>query len=209
MTSPESPFFDIPRAEWIASNRSAFAVWDAYPVNPGHALVVSRRQISDWWEATTEERTDLMALVDEVRAHIAEQHKPDGFNVGFNAGTAAGQTIDHLHVHVIPRYLGDVADPRGGVRNVIPARGNYLANPPATPEEPGLSFRTPVLVDGQVRFLLPELVQHLRDIEYDQVDIVVSFIKMSGLNLLTGRVPRCTGAGRASAGSHHRLPGPD
>ncbi len=186
MTSPESPFFDIPRAEWIASNRSAFAVWDAHPVNPGHALVVSRRQISDWWEATTEERTDLMALVDEVRAHVADQHKPDGFNVGFNAGTAAGQTIDHLHVHVIPRYLGDLADPRGGVRNVIPARGNYLTNPAATPEEPGLTFTTPVLVDGQVRFLLPALVQHLRDVGYDHVDIVVSFIKMSGLNLLMG-----------------------
>ena len=116
MTSPESPFFDIPRAEWIASNRSGFAVWDAYPVNPGHALVVSRRQITDWWEATTEERADLMALVDEVRAQIAERHKPDGFNLGFNAGTAAGQTIDHLHIHVIPRYVGDVPDPRGGVR---------------------------------------------------------------------------------------------
>jgi diadenosine tetraphosphate (Ap4A) HIT family hydrolase len=69
-------------------------VWDAYPVNPGHALVVSRRQISDWWAATTEERTDLMALVDEVRAHIEERHKPDGFNVGCNAGTAVGQTIE-------------------------------------------------------------------------------------------------------------------
>jgi superfamily II DNA or RNA helicase/diadenosine tetraphosphate (Ap4A) HIT family hydrolase/HKD family nuclease len=186
MTPPESRFFEIVRAEWIAANRSAFAVWDAYPVTPGHALVVSRRQISDWWEATTEERADLMVLVDEVRAQIEERHKPDGFNVGFNAGTAAGQTIDHLHVHVIPRYFGDTADPRGGVRNVIAARGNYVPNTPATPEEPGLSPRTPVLVDGQMRLLLPELVQHLRDIEYDNVDIVVSFIKMSGLNLIMG-----------------------
>jgi diadenosine tetraphosphate (Ap4A) HIT family hydrolase len=80
-------------------------VWDAYPVNPGHALVVSRRQISDWWAATTEERTDLMALVDEVRAHIEERHKPDGFNVGFNAGTVAGQTIE-LDVFGDPHQLG-------------------------------------------------------------------------------------------------------
>jgi diadenosine tetraphosphate (Ap4A) HIT family hydrolase len=86
MTSAESPFFDIPRAEWTASNRSAFAVWDVYPVNPGHALVVSRRQMSDWWEATTEERTDLWLL--SMRCEpTSKRHKPDGFNVGFNAGT--------------------------------------------------------------------------------------------------------------------------
>ena len=80
-------------------------MWDAYPVNPGHALVVSRRQISDWWAATTEERADLMALVDEVRAHIEERHKPNGFNVGFNAGTVAGQTIE-LDVFGDPHQLG-------------------------------------------------------------------------------------------------------
>jgi diadenosine tetraphosphate (Ap4A) HIT family hydrolase len=80
-------------------------VWDAYPVNPGHTFVVSRRQISDWWQVTTEERIDLMALVDEVRAHIEERHKPDGFNLGFNAGTAAGQTIE-LDVFGDPRERG-------------------------------------------------------------------------------------------------------
>ncbi|MGO9152278.1 HIT family protein [Mycobacterium sp.] len=124
MITPESPFFDVPRAEWIAANRSAFAIWDAHPVNPGHALVVSRRQISDWWEATPEERSDIFELVDIVRTKIDELHSPDGFNVGFNAGRAAGQTVDHLHVHVIPRFNGDVADPRGGVRAVIPSKGN-------------------------------------------------------------------------------------
>lgn len=184
MPSPESPFFDIPRAEWITANRSAFAIWDAYPVNPGHALVVSRRQISDWWQATADERTDLMTLVDEVRTAIEARHRPDGFNVGFNAGLAAGQTINHLHIHVIPRYRGDVPDPRGGIRRAIPAKGNYLK--PDT--EPDLTSRTPVLVDGQVRLLLPELVSHLRDVGYDHVDIVVSFIKMSGLTLLLGPI---------------------
>lgn len=188
MTAPESPFFEIPRTEWIAANRSAFAVWDAYPVNPGHALVISRRQISDWWEATPDERSDIFELVDAVRARIVELHSPDGFNVGFNAGRAAGQTIDHLHVHVIPRFDGDVADPRGGIRGVIPARGNYLSEPgaqdfstiPPAPQ-PDLEVTTPVLIDGQVRRLLPELVRHLR-----RIDIVVSFIKMSGLILLVG-----------------------
>ncbi|MCC5582461.1 HIT family protein, partial [Microtetraspora sp. AC03309] len=99
----ESPFFDIPQAEWIAANRSAFAVWDGYPVSPGHALIVSRRLITNWWEATPGERTDIFELIDVVRAKIVELHDPAGFNVGFNEGPAAGQTIDHLHVHLIPR----------------------------------------------------------------------------------------------------------
>jgi superfamily II DNA or RNA helicase/diadenosine tetraphosphate (Ap4A) HIT family hydrolase/HKD family nuclease len=191
MTTAESPFFEIPRASWIAANRSAFAVWDAHPVNRGHALVVSRRQISDWWEATPGERSDIFELVDVVRATIDDLHSPDGFNVGFNAGRAAGQTVEHLHVHVIPRYTGDVADPRGGIRGVLPARANYMVNavrdggsPTPDVAEPGLDFTTPVLIDGQVRPLLPELVHHLRRVEFDRIDIVVSFIKMSGLNLL-------------------------
>lgn len=184
MSRPESPFFDIPRTEWIASNRSAFAVWDAFPVSPGHALVISRRQIGDWWRATTEEKVDLLELIDEVRVAIVTNHSPDGFNVGFNAGTAAGQTIDHLHIHVIPRYLGDMPDPRGGVRHVIPGRGNYLDRSAA--DDAGLSPTDPVLIDGQVRLLLPELVEHLRRTMFDRVDIVVSFIKMSGLKYLLG-----------------------
>ncbi len=85
MTTPESPFFEVPQTDWLAANRSAFAIWDAHPVNPGHALVVSRRQISDWWEATPSERADIFELVDLVRAEINELHSPDGFNVGFNA----------------------------------------------------------------------------------------------------------------------------
>lgn len=181
----ESPFFDIPQAEWIAANRSAFAIWDGYPVSPGHALVVSRRLITDWWEATPGERTDIFDLVDLVRAKIAEMHQPDGFNVGFNAGSAAGQTVDHLHIHVIPRFAGDVPDPRGGIRSVIAARGNYLAEAPVTaPQDPVPTPMTPVLVDGQVRLLLTELIQHLQHAQFDRIDLAVSFIKMSGLRLL-------------------------
>jgi len=84
-------------------------------VSEGHALVITRRVISDWWQATPDERDDLFALVEEVKASIDHKHQPQGYNVGFNAGAAAGQTVPHLHVHVIPRYDGDVPDPRGGI----------------------------------------------------------------------------------------------
>jgi diadenosine tetraphosphate (Ap4A) HIT family hydrolase len=70
---------------------------------------------------------DIVAMIDEVKGLLDRQYSPDGFNVGFNNGPAAGQTAPHFHIHVIPRYTGDVVDPRGGVRHVIPAKGNYLA----------------------------------------------------------------------------------
>jgi len=122
----ESPFAQIPTAERIAANGSAFAIWDRFPVTPGHALVISNRLISVWWEASDEEQVDLLHLLREVRLLIEEKYEPDGFNIGINVGEAAGQTINHLHLHLIPRYSGDVSDPRGGVRHVIPSKGNYF-----------------------------------------------------------------------------------
>ena len=183
----ESPFFEVPPSQWIGSNRSAFAIWDAFPVTPGHALVVSRRLIADWWEATPGERSDIVELVDAVRTEINRLHSPGGFNVGFNAGDVAGQTVEHLHVHIIPRYAGDVDDPRGGVRNVIPSKGNYLPDPAQrSPSGTALQSSNAVLVDSQERLLLPQLLRHLRTQHLDRIDIVVSFIKVSGLGLLAG-----------------------
>jgi diadenosine tetraphosphate (Ap4A) HIT family hydrolase len=123
-----SPFLERPASEWIASNDLAFAIRDAYPVTSGHTLVVPRRLIPTWFEATAEERHAIFELVDEVKRQLdATDQPPDGYNIGINCGMAAGQTVMHLHVHVIPRYSGDVADPTGGVRHVIPDKGNYLA----------------------------------------------------------------------------------
>lgn len=129
-----SPFLQIPTAEWVASNALAFAVRDRYPVTKGHTLIVPRREVATWFEATPEEQHALLALLDEVKVQLDAELHPDGYNVGFNAGPAAGQTVMHLHVHVIPRWTGDMDDPRGGVRHVIPSRGNYLrtAEPLAT-----------------------------------------------------------------------------
>src|SRR5688572_1489352 len=91
------------------------ALWDRYPVSPGHALIIPRRHVASWFEATPAERVAMLEAVDAVRAIIEQKHSPDGYNVGLNIGAAAGQTVDHLYLHVIPRYAGDVPDPRGGV----------------------------------------------------------------------------------------------
>jgi diadenosine tetraphosphate (Ap4A) HIT family hydrolase len=123
-----SPFLERPESEWIANNELAFAIRDGFPVTPGHALVVPRRLVATWFDATADERKAIFELVDEVRSQLdAATPAPDGYNIGVNCGEAAGQTVMHLHVHVIPRYRGDVPDPTGGVRHVIPGKGNYLA----------------------------------------------------------------------------------
>jgi diadenosine tetraphosphate (Ap4A) HIT family hydrolase len=100
-------------------------LWDGFPVSPGHALLVPRRHVATWFEADAAERSDLAGAISLARDAILERHSPAGFNVGMNLGRAAGQTIPHLHVHVIPRYEGDVPDPRGGVRWVVPERAAY------------------------------------------------------------------------------------
>ncbi len=91
----------------------------------GHTLVVPERHVASLFDLDAEERADVWRLVDEVRAALLESHGPDGFNVGVNDGAAAGQTVWHAHVHVIPRYAGDVPDPRGGIRWVVPETASY------------------------------------------------------------------------------------
>ncbi|XXX65330.1 HIT family protein [Sorangium sp. So ce128] len=125
-----SPFLEAPESAWVASNALAFALRDRFPVSPGHTLVVPRRLVPTWFDATAEERAAIFELVDTVKRDLDAELHPDGYNIGINAGEAAGQTVMHLHVHVIPRFRGDVDDPRGGVRHVIPGRGNYLAARP-------------------------------------------------------------------------------
>lgn len=109
----------------IKENQYAQAFFDKYPVNEGHILIVPRRHFADYFEATPEERVAIAELIDECKAYLDEVYKPDGYNIGVNCGTAAGQTIMHLHVHLIPRYEGDIDNPTGGVRGVIPERRIY------------------------------------------------------------------------------------
>ena len=120
----DCPFCD-PKDPFFKTNR-IFAIWDAYPVSPGHALIIPWRHIPTWDEATASEQRALTSHIELVQLVISGKHKPDGFNVGFNSGTAAGMTIPHLHIHIIPRYIGDVENPRGGIRHVMPGKGDYL-----------------------------------------------------------------------------------
>lgn len=119
------PFCAIEEVEAVLRNDLAYALFDKYPVNPGHLLILSRRHVPTWFEASPEEKSALMSLVEEGK-HMLDNHRaPDGYNIGINVGHVAGQTVMHLHVHLIPRYRGDVKNPRGGVRGVVPARRSY------------------------------------------------------------------------------------
>ena len=109
----------------LAESDLSLAFFDGFPVSKGHALVVPRRHVVSIWEMTAEEYTDAFNLVRQVKVLLEEKYEPQGFNVGVNSGDVAGQSVWHAHIHVIPRYVGDVANPRGGVRNIIPGKGNY------------------------------------------------------------------------------------
>lgn len=109
----------------FCENDLFFARWDDFPVSQGHALIVPKRHIVSLFELTSDELTPLFELLKQTKDIISTKYKPDGYNIGANEGGAAGQTVHHLHLHLIPRYAGDVPNPRGGVRNIIPGKGEY------------------------------------------------------------------------------------
>jgi diadenosine tetraphosphate (Ap4A) HIT family hydrolase len=109
----------------ISHNELAYARWDGFPVSKGHALVIPRRHVASYFELSNDEVDSLFQLSKKVKMIIDEKYKPDSYNLGVNNGLEAGQTIPHCHIHVIPRYSGDVENPRGGVRHIIPGKGNY------------------------------------------------------------------------------------
>jgi diadenosine tetraphosphate (Ap4A) HIT family hydrolase len=119
------PFCHLDIAGFTLENESAAAFPDAFPVAQGHTLIVPKRHVASLFDLTDEEQADLWRLVALVRGKLLAELRPDGFNLGVNDGAAAGQTVMHAHVHVIPRRKGDVADPRGGIRWVLPAKAPY------------------------------------------------------------------------------------
>jgi diadenosine tetraphosphate (Ap4A) HIT family hydrolase len=98
---------------------------DAFPLTRGHTLVVPRRHEADCFALSPDEQTAMWRLVNDVQQRLARQERPDGYNVGVNVGAAGGQTVGHVPIHLIPRYAGDVGDPRGGIRWILPARARY------------------------------------------------------------------------------------
>ena len=119
------PFCNLPTDRIIYQNEHAFMIEDAYPISPGHCLIIPKRHIGSWFNISTSEQTSILQLLAEGKIRQDKIYHPASYNIGINDGHASGQTVPHLHVHLIPRYLGDQVDPRGGVRWIIPEKAKY------------------------------------------------------------------------------------
>ena len=118
------PFCNVER-EKIMQSEMSFAIYDGFPVNEGHVLIIPKRHTANYFDLSLEEQKDYIELLNRVKGIVQEKYNPAGFNVGININEAAGQTVPHVHIHLIPRYEGDVEEPRGGVRGVVPGKKNY------------------------------------------------------------------------------------
>ena len=125
MTYRPCPFCTLASERILIADEFGIVFRDAYPISPGHTLVIPRRHTGSLFDLDDAERHALFALIDQAKQQIDAEFHPDGYNLGINDGSAAGQTVPHLHVHLIPRYLGDLPDPRGGVRWVFPDKADY------------------------------------------------------------------------------------
>lgn len=116
---------NIGKERTFAENRDFSARWDKNPVAPGHSIVISKKHVESFFKLSSEGILGMYDLIKKVKGITDRKYKPDAYNIGVNEGAAAGRTINHLHIHLIPRYTGDVENPRGGVRNIIPEKGDY------------------------------------------------------------------------------------
>lgn len=109
----------------LAKTELTYTIRDGYPVSPGHTLIIPKRHVCSFFGVTPQERDELLAALDAAKVSLDAEFQPDGYNIGINDGSAAGQTVGHLHIHLIPRFNGDQPDPRGGVRWIFPDKANY------------------------------------------------------------------------------------
>lgn len=123
--SIDCPFCNIEPDRILWQNEHVFVIYDGFPVSSGHALVIPKKHIASFFDTSSEVRDALLAGLDYARHRIDEDFNPAAYNIGINDGKAAGQTVPHMHIHVIPRYQGDMADPRGGVRWIFPDKAKY------------------------------------------------------------------------------------
>lgn len=120
-----SVFLTILEKDKIYKGNNFFIIKDRFPVSPGHCLIISNEVRVDYFELSNEEKEELPLLINKAKELIEKEHTPDGYNIGMNCGAAAGQTVMHFHCHLIPRYKGDMQDPRGGIRHCIEGKGYY------------------------------------------------------------------------------------
>ena len=125
MSNTDCIFCNIPQDKLIAENDLCFAIYDDFPVSKGHVLIIPKRHVADYFSLTEDEVMAIQIILREIKTKLDADMSPDGYNVGINVNEAAGQTVFHVHVHLIPRFKGDVENPRGGVRGVIPHKQNY------------------------------------------------------------------------------------
>ena len=128
MNDKSCPFCTLPQIRIIDTTSYGLVVRDAFPISPGHTLIIPKRHVGSFFDLSSEEREDLMSLLATAKANVEAECKPDGYNIGINDGPTAGQTVPHLHIHLIPRYKGDMPDPRGGVRWIIPDKADYWSH---------------------------------------------------------------------------------
>jgi diadenosine tetraphosphate (Ap4A) HIT family hydrolase len=124
-TNMNNPFSSIPKERILHESTGFYIIKDIYPVSPGHLLIISKRETSDFFTLNELERQELNDVILFAKSLIENEYRPDGFNIGMNCGLVAGQTVFHFHCHVIPRYSGDMENPRGGVRHCILGKGYY------------------------------------------------------------------------------------
>jgi diadenosine tetraphosphate (Ap4A) HIT family hydrolase len=120
-----SVFLNIPEENVLHRSDNFFLIYDGYPVSPGHILIISNEEKTDYFELNEVEQIELSSLIVVARNIIERDYQTDGYNLGMNCGEVAGQTVNHFHCHVIPRYKGDMDDPRGGVRHCVEGKGYY------------------------------------------------------------------------------------
>lgn len=119
------PFCEIPSERIIEETSATFMVFDGFPVSKGHTLIIPRRHVGSFFELDKKEQEDILSMLDKAKTRLDADYAPDGYNIGINDGPAAGQTVPHMHIHLIPRYVGDQDDPRGGIRLIFPEKADY------------------------------------------------------------------------------------
>jgi len=125
MIDNNCPFCTLQKDRIVSENESTLTVRDAFPVSDGHTLVIPKRHVESLFDCNPDEKADILQALEEAKVALDKEFSPDGYNIGINDGEAGGQTIPHLHIHLIPRYRGDVSDPRGGVRWIFPDKAKY------------------------------------------------------------------------------------